>query len=307
MNKNTTRPVAPFYVSAGMWALYILLFPVYWLRDWLVLALVTGCVFFAARELCGIVRSPKDPQPWHKTMRGAAAILAAVILLTSALTLLTRPAALPDVSLGEWISDENDLLSEDAENEIRRLNELWNESHNTVCAVAIVDSTKGWTPEVYGSTLGSCWSLGPNDLLLVFDSGASTMDTPVWHLSYGDTLTKELSSQQLAMIQEAFAAGYAESGLDGAVTQTFQSFAAVFPLLPFDTTDFYMMFLYNFYTDSGWKDHVSMRVTPVLLSIASVFAVWAILDRRRYRAFQDLCEAGQADPRDYTPVFWGRN
>lgn len=307
MKKNITRPVTPFYVAAGLWALYILLFPVYWLRDWLILALLTGCVFVAAREICGTVRPKEGEKKWYQTVRGAAAVLAAVVVLTGGFTLLTRPISMPEVNIGEWVSDEQNLLNEDTETEVVRLNGLWNESHNTVCAVAVVDGTKGWTPEDYGSTLGCSWHLGPNDLLLVIDSAASTPDVPAWHLSYGDTLTKELSAEQIEKINAAFLAGYEKSGMDGAVVETFRAFAEIFPALPFDTTDFYMLFLYNFYTDSGWSDRVSMRVTPVLLSIASVFAVWAILDRRRYRLYQDLCEAGEADPADYDPVFWGRN
>ena len=115
MKKKANRPVAPFYAAAGMWGLYILLFPIRRPVDWLLLALLTGAVFLIARGLCGITRAPEKKQPWLQTTRGGAAVLAAVVLLTGGWTLLRQPAPLPEVSIGNWISDEADLLSEKTE------------------------------------------------------------------------------------------------------------------------------------------------------------------------------------------------
>ena len=304
---QSNHSVAPFYVAASVWTSYVLLFSLYWLKDWLALAILTFAAFLLTQVLCREVPPADETAPWFRKPRYAVRVMAGLILVTALWSLVMRPASLPKVETGTWISDENELISETTQTTITILNSHWDPSHNTVCAVAIVDNTKGWALQDYASTLGASWGLGPSDFLLLFDSAASTPESPVWHLAYGDVPAKEMSSEQQELLVAAFERGYTEGGLNSGISSLFVEMSSLFKQLPFDTTDFYMMFLYNFYTDSGWTNTPAMAIPPTLLLFLSIFSICALLDRRRYRSYMDLCELGEASMDDYIPILWGRD
>ena len=52
METNTRRPVAPFYAVAVIWLVYALLFPLYALLHYVLLAAVSAAVFFGVNALC---------------------------------------------------------------------------------------------------------------------------------------------------------------------------------------------------------------------------------------------------------------
>ena len=318
--KERIRSVAPYYAAAGIWIVYLILYRIYRLTDLLLLALVATLGFIISALFCdgeklNILFSPDKPAGrWVEILeflqkkKNAQAILILSVLLSGLIAFLLHPATMPKVSVGTWICDQEDLLSDDAETTITILNDQWNEQHNAVCTVATVSSTAGWDLAEYTTSLGNKWGLGPNDMTLVIDTGAAASDTPYWHIAYGDTLITEMSDAQREQIHTAFESGYAADGYDGAVRGVFFACAEIFRTLPFDTTDFYMMFLYNFYTDSGWTDHSSITISSVLLVIWIVFVIWAVLDRIRYQHYLRVKAQfpGIRLPY-YHAMFWGRN
>lgn len=113
----------------------------------------------------------------------AVVITVLVIAAVSAYGLLRAPAPLPDVQFGTWVSDEADVLTEQAENSIQQDNLTLYESYDSLLPVAIVDTIGGGTMEEYAVSLANAWGLGQRDMLLLI-----AMDTQQSYLAYGSEI-----------------------------------------------------------------------------------------------------------------------
>ena len=87
----------------------------------------------------------------------AAVVLVLAILLSSAWGLSKAPAKLPDVEYTQWVYDGTNVIADKTEQIIDQCNTAWDDAYYAICAVASVDSMRGWDQEEYSLSLGEQW------------------------------------------------------------------------------------------------------------------------------------------------------
>ncbi|MBR3641417.1 MAG: TPM domain-containing protein [Oscillibacter sp.] len=309
-DKKSARSALPVYAAACTWLVYMAVRRVYRATDFLLVLAACVVTFVAAQMLVGALSEREAASRESKPLcrpAVAAAVCALLVLATGALRWFTRPAPLPPVHAREWVCDTQDLLADETKTQLAIFNAGWDERHDAVCAVASVASDagweSGWSADRFASTIGARWGLGPNDLLLLF---VAADGMPHCHLAYGDNLAEELTEEETARIENAVETGFAEARADGAVRELLAACTAIYPRLTFDLSQFYLLYAFNFYTDSGWTDHAAVRSWWLLGSIAATFVLWAAADLVRYRRYRRRLAAGE-ETEYYHPVFWGRS
>lgn len=63
-----------------------------------------------------------------------------------------RPA---QVSYGNWLRDDADLLTDETEASLRQYDQSWDSNYRAIIAVATLDTLNGWTYEKAAAELGS--------------------------------------------------------------------------------------------------------------------------------------------------------
>ena len=218
-----------------------------------------------------------------------------------------KPAALPKVKEGEWISDGAGVLSARTEELIRSRNAEWNDRYYAVCAVATVDSAKGWKIHDYTVALGEAWGLEYNDLLLVIDVAAANGDRALWGLEGGENIMDAMTELDRSAIRTALSSALSQGRWDDAVGELFDVLDGVYAARLGTAAP---MGSGNAGGAGGWsRNGMGRLVLKFLLVLAVVFILWVILDRRRYDRYQRRSTTpGSSAPRvDYYPVFWGHS
>ena len=102
--------------------------------------------------------------------RGFALVVLVLAILGSCVYGISKkPADLPQVSYGNWLRDDADLLTDETEAALRQYDQSWDSDYRAIIAVATLDTLNGWTYEKAAAELGSRWGLGGNDMLLRAD------------------------------------------------------------------------------------------------------------------------------------------
>lgn len=100
--------------------------------------------------------------------RGFALVVLVLAILGSCVYGISKkPADLPQVSYGNWLRDDADLLTDETEASLRQYDQSWDSDYRAIIAVATLDTLNGWTYEKAAAELGSQWGLGGNDMLLL--------------------------------------------------------------------------------------------------------------------------------------------
>ena len=100
--------------------------------------------------------------------RGFALVVLVLAILGSCVYGISKkPADLPQVSYGNWLRDDADLLTDETEAALRQYDQSWDSDYRAIIAVATLDTLNGWTYEKAAAELGSQSGLGGNDMLLL--------------------------------------------------------------------------------------------------------------------------------------------
>ena len=145
-----------------------------------------------------------------------AVVVAVVVIAASVLYGWWRaPADLPEVTMGDWVLDEANVLSDETETVIRTYDQSWDAANSRVVALAAVNSTKGWDLDAYAQALGERWGLGSRDAILVLDIGGKDC----WFYPAPDFGDIDAS----AYVSDYMTADFFAGNYDGAVQAMFEA------------------------------------------------------------------------------------
>lgn len=230
--------------------------------------------------------------------RGFALVVLVLAILGSCVYGISKkPADLPQVSYGNWLRDDADLLTDETEASLRQYDQSWDSNYRAIIAVATLDTLNGWTYEKAAAELGSRWGLGGNDMLLLLVKDSD------YYVALGDNVLDAMTDTYQAGLQGAVEAPYYQGDYDAAALAFFRQ-----------ADVFYAQTLgrqqsggsYSDYEDNGaWQGNDSGSVAAVVLLVVGIFVVWILLDGLRYRRYRrrPVVVGGPV----YYPVFWGRH
>ena len=218
--------------------------------------------------------------------RGFALVVLVLAILGSCVYGISKkPADLPQVSYGNWLRDDADLLTDETEASLRQYDQSWDSNYRAIIAVATLDTLNGWTYEKAAAELGSRWGLGGNDMLLLLVKDSD------YYVALGDNVLDAMTDTYQAGLQGAVEAPYYQGDYDAAALAFFRQ-----------TDVFYAQTLgrqqsgggYDYNDNGAWQGSDSGSVTAVVL-----------LDGLRYRRYRrrPVVVGGPV----YYPVFWGRH
>ena len=236
----------------------------------------------------------------------AAAVLVLAIVLSSLWGLSKAPAKLPDVAYTEWVYDEMNVLSGKTEQILRQCNDAWDEAYYAICAVATVDTTRGWDLEDYSLTLGDAWGLGANDMILIFITGS---EGPLWYMNGGNAIMSAITDAEVSRVKSALDDSVYSGQWDDAALRAFSVINEIYAAHYGDgTTDNATDYSEYGYAGNGWQDKSASPVFAFLLVLIAIFVLWIILDRMRYNRYRKrYVMPGMGRPTVlYRPIFWGR-
>ena len=230
--------------------------------------------------------------------RGFALVVLVLAILGSCVYGISKkPADLPQVSYGNWLRDDADLLTDETEASLRQYDQSWDSDYRAIIAVATLDTLNGWTYEKAAAELGSQWGLGGNDMLLLLVKDSD------YYVALGDNVLDAMTDTYQAGLQGAVETPYYQGDYDAAALAFFRQ-----------ADVFYAQTLgrqqsggsYSDYEDNGaWQGNDSGSVAAVVLLVVGIFVVWILLDGLRYRRYRrrPVVVGGPV----YYPVFWGRH
>ena len=230
--------------------------------------------------------------------RGFALVVLVLAILGSCVYGISKkPADLPQVSYGNWLRDDADLLTDETEASLRQYDQSWDSDYRAIIAVATLDTLNGWTYEKAAAELGSRWGLGGNDMLLLLVKDSD------YYVALGDNVLDAMTDTYQAGLQGAVEAPYYQGDYDAAALAFFRQ-----------ADVFYAQTLgrqqsggsYSDHEDNGaWQGNDSGSVAAVVLLVVGIFVVWILLDGLRYRRYRHrpVVVGGPV----YYPVFWGRH
>ena len=224
-------------------------------------------------------------------------VLVLAILGSCVYGISKKPADLPQVSYGNWLRDDADLLTDETEASLRQYDQSWDSDYRAIIAVATLDTLNGWTYEKAAAELGSQWGLGGNDMLLLLVKDSD------YYVALGDNVLDAMTDTYQAGLQGAVETPYYQGDYDAAALAFFRQ-----------ADVFYAQTLgrqqsggsYSDYEDNGaWQGNDSGSVAAVVLLVVGIFVVWILLDGLRYRRYRrrPVVVGGPV----YYPVFWGRH
>ena len=222
----------------------------------------------------------------------ALVVLILAIIGSSVWGFAKRPADLPDVEYGQWICDEAKLLGKETEKTIHAYNDLWNEEHHALIALATVEDIDGWDYDDYAADLGNKWGLGGNDMLLLMVKGAH------YYVALGDNIAYAMTDTQQAKLQSAIEKYYYDGQPEEAAVAFYRQADVVYSQAD----------LYADGGDYGWVEgstSVSDIVVNLVIVLVVLFVIWSMLDKMRYNRYQRRYRSGVV-MRPYYPIFWGR-
>ena len=229
--------------------------------------------------------------------RGFALVVLVLAILGSCVYGISKkPADLPQVSYGNWLRDDADLLTDETETSLRQYDQSWDSDYRAIIAVATLDTLNGWTYEKAAAELGSRWGLGGNDMLLLLVKDSN------YYVALGDNVLDAMTDTYQAGLQGAVETPYYQGDYDAAALAFFRQ-----------ADVFYAQTLgrqqsggsYSDYEDNGaWQGNDSGSVSAVVLLVVGIFVAWILLDGLRYRRYRrrPVVVGGPV----YYPVFWGR-
>ena len=230
--------------------------------------------------------------------RGFALVVLVLAILGSCVYGISKkPADLPQVSYGNWLRDDADLLTDETEASLRQYDQSWDSDYRAIIAVATLDTLNGWTYEKAAAELGSQWGLGGNDMLLLLVKDSD------YYVALGDNVLDAMTDTYQAGLQGAVETPYYQGDYDAAALAFFRQ-----------ADVFYAQTLgrqqsggsYSDHEDNGaWQGNDSGSVAAVVLLVVGIFVVWILLDGLRYRRYRRR-PVGVGGP-VYYPVFWGRH
>ena len=229
--------------------------------------------------------------------RGFALVVLVLAILGSCVYGISKkPADLPQVSYGNWLRDDADLLTDETEAALRQYDQSWDSDYRAIIAVATLDTLDGWTYEKAAAELGSRWGLGGNDMLLLLVKDSD------YYVALGDNVLDVMTDTYQAGLQGAVETPYYQGDYDAAALAFFRQ-ADVFYAQTLGRQQSGGGYDYN---DNGaWQGNDSGSVTAVVLLVVGIFVVWILLDGLRYRRYRrrPVVVGGPV----YYPVFWGRH
>ena len=208
----------------------------------------------------------------------ALVVLVLAILGSCVYGISKKPADLPQVSYGNWLRDDADLLTDETEASLRQYDQSWDSDYRAIIAVATLDTLNGWTYEKAAAELGSQWGLGGNDMLLLLVKDSD------YYVALGDNVLDAMTDTYQAGLQGAVEAPYYQGDYDAAALAFFRQ-----------ADVFYAQTLgrqqsggsYSDYEDNGaWQGNDSGSVAAVVLLVVGIFVVWILLDGLRYRRYR---------------------
>lgn len=248
--------------------------------------------------------------------RGVAITIMVIAIVASCVWGLSKkPASLPKVSAGTWVCDEANILSAETERLIERYDDSWNDSYYALCAVATVESTRGWAVDDYVLTLGNEWELEYNDLLLLIDPSASNNEKRLWWINGGSDIMSVVTDDEVDRISAAVSSRISDGAYDEAVEALFSVLDGVYAAHYSATTHGggFEAFDddYGGFYDNGWQDTSSVGsiFAAFLIILLIALVIWVIVDRIRYNRYRRrYLMPGMGVPTvRYYPIFWGRS
>ena len=92
--------------------------------------------------------------------RGFALVVLVLAILGSCVYGISKkPADLPQVSYGNWLRDDADLLTDETEASLRQYDQSWDSNYRAIIAVATLDTLNGWTYEKAAAITALCFRL----------------------------------------------------------------------------------------------------------------------------------------------------
>ena len=149
--------------------------------------------------------------------RGFALVVLVLAILGSCVYGISKkPADLPQVSYGNWLRDDADLLTDETEASLRQYDQSWDSDYRAIIAVATLDTLNGWTYEKAAAELGSQWGLGGNDMLLLLVKDSD------YYVALGDNVLDAMTDTYQAGLQGAVEAPYYQGDYDAAALAFFR-------------------------------------------------------------------------------------
>ena len=149
--------------------------------------------------------------------RGFALVVLVLAILGSCVYGISKkPADLPQVSYGNWLQDDADLLTDETEASLRQYDQSWDSDYRAIIAVATLDTLNGWTYEKAAAELGSRWGLGGNDMLLLLVKDSDC------YVALGDNVLNAMTDTYQAGLQGAVEAPYYQGDYDAAALAFFR-------------------------------------------------------------------------------------
>ena len=195
--------------------------------------------------------------------RGFALVVLVLAILGSCVYGISKkPADLPQVSYGNWLRDDADLLTDETEASLRQYDQSWDSDYRAIIAVATLDTLNGWTYEKAAAELGSQWGLGGNDMLLLLVKDSD------YYVALGDNVLDAMTDTYQAGLQGAVETPYYQGDYDAAALAFFRQ-----------ADVFYAQTLgrqqsggsYSDYEDNGaWQGNDSGSVTAVVLLVVGM-------------------------------------
>lgn len=235
----------------------------------------------------------------------AAAVLVLAIVLSSIYGLSRAPVRLPDVEYTQWVYDGTNVISDKTEQIIDQCNTAWDDAYYAICAVASVDSMRGWDQEEYSLSLGEQWGLGTNDMILILVTGS---DGPSWYMNGGNAIMSMITESEINRLQSALDAGVYAGNYDEAVLRAFSVINEIYAEHYGATPGIDAGESYYDYGGNGWQNTSGAPIASFLLVLLAIFVIWIILDRMRYNRYRRrYVLPGMGRPTVlYRPIFWGR-
>ena len=89
----------------------------------------------------------------------ALVVLILAILGASVYGISKKPADLPQVTYGNWLRDDADLLTDETEASLRQYDQSWDSNYRAIIAVATLDGNLWGVPLALGGGVLLFWSV----------------------------------------------------------------------------------------------------------------------------------------------------
>jgi len=239
--------------------------------------------------------------------RVVAVLLSALVVLGClAYGQYKKPAEVAVPVYQQWVYDEADILSPETEAMVAAFNAGWDDSYNSVTALATVKGTQNWDIYDYAITMGEKWGLGANDQLLLIDVGGDE-----YYFVTSELVEKYLGYDVMWNVFSAeFEPAYNNGSYDAAVSNVYTALDECYDMYlggvssEYDYTDYYYDPYYDYseyYAESSRIDFGSIIFLIIVLIIIA-----NAMDKARYRKWYNRGSAYRASNVFVPILFWHR-